>query len=120
MSDRYAAYMYVVMRLLRILTPSSTVSTSPNNMHNGTLQSLSVWHSLRAAEDELLAENGRIVAGHADVAWARTSFQRTVHDEVLDGYTFVYTASSTHAVEIKTFIDKVTLGDRCLGHLRRG
>jgi hypothetical protein len=43
-----------------------------------------------------------------------------VHDEVLDGYTFVDPYSPTQEVEITTFIEKVELGDRCLGHLRGG
>jgi hypothetical protein len=120
MSGRHAAYMYVVMRELRVPSPNFVVSTSPDNTHDRTPQLLSVWHSLRAAQDELLAEDGRIAVGPSGIAWITALFQRTVHNEVLDGYTFVDPASPSQEVEITTFIEKVKLSDRCLGHPRGG
>lgn len=120
MSNRYAAYIYVVMRELRVPSQNYVMSTSPDNTHKRTPQVISAWHSLRAAQDELVAENGRIAVGPSGIAWITALFQRTVDDEVLDGYTFVDPASPTQEVEITMFIEKVRLCDRCLGHPRGG
>jgi hypothetical protein len=120
MSDRYSAYMYFVIRELRVSSPNLVMSTSPDNTHEHTYQLLSVWHSLGAAQDELSAENERIAAGPASIAWIKTPFQRNVDGEVLDGCTFVDPASSTQDLTITTSIEKVRLGDRCLGHPRGG